>query len=314
LQRSAEAIDLRVIKRDPDGGVMVGGSVFLNDRKGLILRSNGKDLDGILIPKVMDVDDFAYITRDVGWRLYTGTLYATSDGGACWREVFTHHGLWNIHFADRQNGWLTGRDGIIYRTDDGGASWRRQDSGTRLDLWEISSIDSLHAWVIGRSMQSSFPPKKSQTALIATLDGGRTWQTLVTGETVSLNTVSFVNSSEGWGIDTDNNIVRTVDGGRTWDVRRGGDRAKAVWRSIFFLNPREGWVGGDGILHTKDGGATWEVQLQNEQPDAPSIQAIFFSDSQKGWAVTTQELLYTSDAGLTWDMIFSDPRITTAQR
>ena len=48
-------------------------------------------------------------------------------------------------------------------------------------------------------MQSTFPPKKSQTALIATLDGGRTWQTLVTDETISLYTVSFVNSSEGWG-------------------------------------------------------------------------------------------------------------------
>ena len=313
LQRSAKGVYLQVLKRDPDGGgVMVGGSVFLNERKGLILRSNGKDLDGILVPRVESVQDFVYITRDVGWRLYTGTLYATIDGGACWREVFTHKGLNNIHFADRQNGWLTGLNGLIYRTNDGGASWHRQESGTEIDLVEMSSVDSLHAWALGRGTSGSGFSVKPESVLIATQDGGRTWQTLVTEETISLYTVSFVNSSEGWAI-AGNNIVRTVDGGRTWEVQRSGD--KQVWRSIFFLNPREGWVGGDGILHTKDGGATWKVQLRNYGSDPiPPIESLFFSDGKNGWAMTGQELLYTSDAGSTWDMIFNDPRIETAQR
>lgn len=311
LQRSVEDVDLRVITPSPDGGVMVGGSVYANDRKGLILRNNGRDVDAVLIPKVVSVDELVYTTKETGWRLYAGTLYATSDGGVCWRKIFTHKGLTNIHFTDPQNGWLAGLGGVIYRTGDAGRSWHRQDSGTDLNLIKLSFIDPLHGWALGTKSVGGYPLRR-KSSLIRTQDGGRTWETLTTEETVSLTSFSFVSGSEGWGIDWDNNVVHTVDGGRTWGVQHRGD--ERTWRGIFFMNPREGWVVGDGMIHTADGGATWRVLLQSEQPGRPSIQAVYFSDSRTGWAVRTQELLYTSDAGLTWNTIFKDPRIASTQK
>lgn len=305
LLRSIDGVDLRVITPHPDGGVLIGGSVYANDKKGLILHSDNNQLKSVLIPKVIDIDDFAFTTRKVGWRLYAGTLYTTNDGGACWREVFKDKALNNLYFADEQHGWLTGLDGIIYHTDDGGRSWRKQNSGTALNIEKVFFVDSLYGWAIGKKAYGDYPPKW-KTALIATHDGGKTWETLITEKVLSLRSFSFINNSEGWGIDSSNNIAHTFDGGRTWAVQRPAD--DMAWTSIFFINERDGWAVGDGILHTDDGGNSWKAQLQDERPEYPMIEAVYFTDTQHGWAVRTQQLLYTMNGGLTWETIFKDPR------
>jgi photosystem II stability/assembly factor-like uncharacterized protein len=292
--------------RHPESGVLVGGSVFKNEREGLILQSDGKELSAALIPKVQDVDDFAFTSRDVGWRLYAGTLYTSNHGGTCWRKAFRRKGLNNLHFIDAQHGWLTGLGGIIYHTDDAGASWRRQDSGTDLDLQKLQFIDPLNGWAIGKKAQGDYPPKWKKV-LIGTRNGGKIWEILGTEKTFSLSSFSFVNSSEGWGTDTDENIVHTVDGGRTWTVQRVAD--KLLWTSTFFISDRQGWVCGDGILYTDDGGRTWTSQMGRLQPKSPLIEDVLFTDSQHGWAMKTQQLLYTMNGGQTWDTVFQDPRL-----
>lgn len=316
LPRSVEGIDLRVMTPGPDGGVLVGGSVFRDDRKGLILRVNGGVVEAILIPRLQSFQGLFYTTKETGLRLYTGTLYATNDGGICWRKSSSFEGVTDMYFIDRQNGWLYGLGGVIYRTSDAGKTWHRQNSGTELDIRKVSFIDPLHGWARTSMALDGFP-LRHKSSLIRTQDGGRNWETLLTEETIELVTFSFVSSYEGWGVEWGGNIVHTVDGGRTWDVQhKGGQR---TWRDIHFINSKEGWVVGDGIMRTADGGATWKMQLQSDEPTHPSLEAVYFSDNRTGWAMSTRELLHTSDAGLTWKTIFKhaayrDFGLTSAQK
>ena len=309
LQLSAEDINLRVITRHPDSGVLVGGSVYLQNRQGLILHSHGEQLNAVLVPKVTDIEDLTFTTREIGWRLYAGVLYVTNSGGACWRRVFKHKKLNSIYFTDIQHGWLAGRGGIIYHTNDGGRSWHRQNSGTDFNLGKIFFFDPLHGWAIGKKAYGDYPPKW-KTALIATRDGGQTWQQLITDKVLSLEAFSFINNSEGWGIDSNSNIVHTLDGGRTWILQRAAD--EKLWTSVFFVNEREGWVVGDGILHTDDGGVSWMNQLQGGQHGL--IEAVLFADREHGWALRSQQLLHTQDGGLSWKSIFQDRRIAVSEK
>lgn len=311
MLNSVEDVALRVMTRHPRGGVIVGGSVYADNRQGLIFQDEGTQQTTSLLPNVMDSGDVVFTTPKTGWRLDVGTLYSTRDGGACWRKVFRDKGLNKIFFVDARHGWLGGVAGIVYHTDDGGLTWSKQNTGTGLRLKEFFFIDALHGWAIEQEASGRDYPPTWETALTGTRDGGRTWEVLTTEKTIRLYSVFFVNMLDGWGIDSNSNIVRTLDGGKTWDVQRpGGGRN---WGSIFFLNEREGWVAGDGILHTKDGGRSWRFQLRGQQPESPYVEEILFIDKERGWALSTQQLLHTNDGGATWRNILKHPLITASR-
>jgi photosystem II stability/assembly factor-like uncharacterized protein len=65
---------------------------------------------------------------------------------------------------------------------------------------------------------------------------------------------------------------------------------------------------GQVIVASSDGGATWQVQYQHESTNDPSssytfLNAVFFTDTQNGWAVGKPDdtehnaILHTSDGG-----------------
>jgi photosystem II stability/assembly factor-like uncharacterized protein len=283
---------------------VIGGSVFLKEeRQALILQSNGDNLTGVLIPKVMDVDDVTFTSPTSGWRLYAGSLYKTIDAGTCWQQVFKHKNIRSLYFADPQNGWLVGDSGLIFHTRNSGMSWHQQDSATTFDLNKVTFIDNLTGWALGKKAYGEYPPQW-KTTLIATRNGGKTWQRL-SGKTMpSVYSFSFVNASDGWIIDLNNNILRTSDGGNTWNLKRVSEGE--TWTSIFFINDREGWVVGDGIFYTNDGGTSWKRQLPSGDPKQPLVEAVLFTDREHGWALRTQQLLYTNDGGLSWNPVFQD--------
>ena len=86
-------------------------------------------------------------------------------------------------------------------------------------------------------------------------------------------------------------------------------RNDAALHSISFANPSSGWAVGDrGVIwHTDDGGANWRQQAA---PVTCSLQAVFFIDARRGWAVgglcqpgsgaTRGIVLRTDDGGNTW--------------
>lgn len=74
----------------------------------------------------------ANVTNGYGIVLKTTTGYGGFDGGkATATPILNLSGttLTGIHFSDRNNGWVTGENGVMYKTSDGGVTWvNRSDS------------------------------------------------------------------------------------------------------------------------------------------------------------------------------------------
>jgi len=79
-----------------------------------------------------------FINGDEGWAVGSegssagakesirGVVLRTGNGGRSWNRIdiaTEDRSFDRIHFVDRQNGWLIGRNGL-YRTEDGGKAWR----------------------------------------------------------------------------------------------------------------------------------------------------------------------------------------------
>ena len=89
-------------------------------------------------------------------------------------------------------------------------------------------------------------------------------------------------------------------------------RNDAALHSLSFLNPTIGWAVGDrGVIwHTADGGATWQ---QQSSPVSSTLNAVYFVDSHRGWAVGGQSqpynggtrgvVLRSDDGGAIWQQI-----------
>lgn len=91
-----------------------------------------------------------------------------------------------------------------------------------------------------------------------------------------------------------------------------GFRNDATLHDITFTNSTSGWAVGDrGVIwHTDDAGTTWR---QQQSPASSALNAVFFVDAHRGWAVggecrpysnaTRGVVLRTDDGGLTWKQI-----------
>jgi photosystem II stability/assembly factor-like uncharacterized protein len=125
-------------------------------------------------------------------------------------------------------------------TDDG-RTWSRRYSGAD-PMFSVDAVDSDHAWAVG------------QHIVLATSDGGRSWEPVAEPEEDMLRTVDFIDAHTGWGA-TGRHVVHTVDGGRTWqtvDPPCGGE-------AVCFTGLDDGWAAiGRHVYRTTDGGSTWQ--------------------------------------------------------
>ncbi len=89
-------------------------------------------------------------------------------------------------------------------------------------------------------------------------------------------------------------------------------RHDAALSDIYFLSPSQRWAVGDrGVIwHTDDGGLSWNQQAS---PVSCHLNAVYFADSKRGWAVGGESqlgragsrgiVLRTDDSGATWSQI-----------
>jgi photosystem II stability/assembly factor-like uncharacterized protein len=110
----------------------------------------------------MVLHSLSFVSATEGWVLGEDqTVFHTSDGGATWSKerltILSQAQLWDVHFVDAQNGWVTGSFfpsgarydswGVVLHTTDGGDSWVQQDSGTGELASAATATDAQHAWV-----------------------------------------------------------------------------------------------------------------------------------------------------------------------
>ncbi len=168
---------------------------------------------------------------------------------------------------------------------------------------DLFASDALHAWVVGHG-----------GFIVATSDGGTTWQEQDSGTVMNLNAVSFPDAVHGWIVGDGTNILATTDGGITWGVLTSNNTTG--FYDVDFVDTLHGWglptdLGlptGLGISRTTDGGATWTMtQMSRVFPSDMD-----FADSTHGWAVGNRYdqatgtypdcILSTTDGGVTWNV------------
>ena len=268
----------------------------------------------------------------------TGSLLVTSDGGTSWQTLTISSGVvpTQVALVDALHGYVGDIKGRVWSTTDGGAHWRRSDlgrAGMYSSVGALRFTDAQHGWTVIQEMKGD----SSLSRLLATADGGATWQQrrsltgsmsdvyvagsrlYVTG-TVDLGT-AFVDTSD--------------DAGLTWTSHRLGsgylalgridvagevcvavgtqivrsDDAGEVWKSFTsgtqapalmdaaMASPTEGWAVGAGLIIHTSDGARWQDQWTGSR----ELWSVSFPDAANGWTVGGRGLvLHTADGGQTW--------------
>jgi len=139
----------------------------------------------------------------------------------------------------------------------------------------LQFLDGRHGWLIADRLNAG----QAGSRLLATTDGGKTWQPIFTTP-LRLTSVHFVDLRHGWvagsasimggGPGCNTRVFATTNGGRNW--------AQQLYRSyqcspdVDFVNVHDGWVlaqpevnrycamggcGGSFLSRTSDGGRHW---------------------------------------------------------
>jgi photosystem II stability/assembly factor-like uncharacterized protein len=130
----------------------------------------------------------------------------------------------------------------------------------------------------------------TEGVILATADGGDTWDAQDPGSRAALRAVAFPDASHGWAVGEAGTILATANGGETWSAqsmeRLEGRPQTSTLHDVAFPDASHGWaVGHDGdgrsgvILTTADGGATW-----TKASGRGGLYAVAFPDAAHGWA------------------------------
>jgi photosystem II stability/assembly factor-like uncharacterized protein len=262
-------------------------------------------------------------------------IVRTTDGGQNWIDtpielpkiqIPTFN---SIHFISPEVGWAvgvdSGNDGIIVKTTDGGSSWAATRIGDKEIPTTVFFVDANNGWIGGAT------PKPGEeegiggpSALLATTDGGKTWQARH-NIPVSIYRIVFADKMNGWASGSKGVIYHTDDGGLTWDTQRTeiessegpidpkGEGAKQfAVRGLQFIDKDHGFAAATAtegeagrMLVTSNGGTAWRRQWQI--PNA-GVRDVFFLTPNEGWALTDQGpyIEHTVDGGRSW---LSEPKI-----
>lgn len=183
------------------------------------------------------------------------------------------------------------------------------NSGVTVDLWDIQFVGAMNGWAIGDS-----------GTVIATTDGGETWNVQDIPLSSNLRKLLFVDENTGYILDNSNKILITNSGGQDWGTFHFGENFKIV--GLSFLSPDTGWVSGSYykktqyneavIFKTIDGGITWEKTysvFSDAGGSEIAITSIYFTNEDKGFLFRTiyfevdspTDIFRTTDGGTTWE-------------
>ncbi|MEM7103708.1 MAG: LamG-like jellyroll fold domain-containing protein [Bacteroidota bacterium] len=211
-----------------------------------------------------------------------GTVYQTLDGGMTWTEIIGlgtgdffnniivldgvpyavgtgghlcyHNGSWqfvpgftqtlyDIWFGGPNYGWVVGAGGLIINWN--GSTWTPFSFGTQ-PLYAVYGVGPGNAWAVGGGGTIWYY-------------NGSVWTQQVSGVSVDLNGVYFVNNLVGWAVGNGGTILYTNDGGVTWTIQGTGFPYNL--NGIYCIDSQNAIVVGDNgvVWVTTNGGMTWEL-------------------------------------------------------
>lgn len=279
-------------------------------------------------------------------------IFRTEDGGYNWQDVTPPQlepAAGDVlqasgYFADPSSAWVIyGTPGTpppfvyLWITHDGGETWQYSQIDTSISSEMfipeyISFVNATRGWMLvglGAGMSHSY------VALLSTIDGGLTWETLVTPQSTNdlqgcpKTAMVFQDVLNGWlarecsGLYPLPYLLRTADGGSTWTSVQplppgslpnlftdytcdiASPRPFSV-SDIYVLmkcrNTADFSIEQDYFYHSNDGGLTWDSV---PMPVNYALgEGLFFFDRQNGFALG-RNIYKTADGGKSWDFVQS---------
>lgn len=242
----------------------------------------------------------------------TDMLFHSRDLGRTWQSAKvaeTGYNTRSVMFADAENGWAVGVQGLAVRTKNGGKSWESLNIPTKAELNAVRFFDSRIGYVAGytrlRKNENKFDDEVTDSVEIhCTEDGGATWRQCYKEDGPSeVHQIVAPSEAEAFVVLDGTRLIRTDDQGRTWqDVPVSGNHLA----SIAFASERVLWVvGRKGIFQsTSDHGKTWDKPSPlNRGLTEKDWNAIAFNRDGIGLAVGEDgALAITIDNGKTWEL------------
>jgi photosystem II stability/assembly factor-like uncharacterized protein len=167
--------------------------------------------------------------------------------------------------------------------------WSNLSTGTTKNLQSIYFINKNIGYAVGNS-----------GTIIKTNNGGTNWKSVSPFKNADINLfgVYFLNKDTGYTAGSGNLIIKTTDGGVNWDTVY----YTGVWEyfeDICFINEDIGYaVGVYTLVKTINGGKDWTIQ--NNSPHGNKVK---FLSSQEGYILSSSNISYTKNGGVTWQSI-----------
>jgi len=256
--------------------------------------------------------DILFLNNNVGFITVNNSsssrILRTENGGENWATVWTGYDLPNkIDFYDDMHGAVSWGGNMyesgVLLTNDGGLTWEGFSPGGF--SWHIDKAiimtdnnDVLIAGSLGRIFKSDF--------------GGQSWD-ILSDRTFwgSIFQVQFTDALTGYALAEShtggmaaNNLMKTTNGGLTWNVIGMGDSYSEA--SFCFVDNETGYYASNSfsteIRKTTNGGEDW-VLLNSDTYDFNPLCIKFFNESF-GLICGTNNIIRTTDAGNTWELVY----------
>lgn len=144
-----------------------------------------------------------------------------------------------------------GNSGKVFRSSNSGVSWSSYTINSENLHWVASYANDV--WIAGSNGNIHKTGKTNSTV-----------STVNSGSGSDVNSVTFINSSNGYLCGDNGTVYKTLDGGESWTPSNSGI-ANVKLNSISFIDDLKGVVVGDGgkIYTTVDGGSSWDIHVFN---------------------------------------------------
>ena len=137
----------------------------------------------------------------------TGTILKTTNSGDSWKSLFSNFTIGtfkDIHFTDRENGFVVGDNGNLTVTSDGGNTWSTQN----LIPYDLNSIDfngGISGLIVGEN-----------GTVFRTSDGGAKWDYISHIQYKDLFSVKFTDSFNVTAVGKNGTVIHSSDAGISW--------------------------------------------------------------------------------------------------
>jgi len=133
-----------------------------------------------------------FLNDSLGWMVTDHGIWTSAEGGSSWTKLEPLKDIARVYFVDPLHGYAIGFPKAVYETLDGGKKWTKlaaasqPTSDPKHTVYDCITFRGQHGIILGvverdqldldALLQRSRPQQNSTTAILETLDGGKTWQ------------------------------------------------------------------------------------------------------------------------------------------